>query len=126
MTVPAELDGHVVTVIGDNAFAFCTELTRLTVTNALIHIGNRAFFNCSALESVALPASFQGFGTEVFDGCAALTNVLIETGENQQFFTTNGLVCAQSPEGPVVLFCPPGLSSVTIPPGCRQHRPRGV
>ena len=49
LTVPAELDGHTVTSIGDNAFYYCKSLTSITLPDSVTSIGRAAFEECSKL-----------------------------------------------------------------------------
>ena len=50
-TVPAS-----VTVIGEMAFAFCSNLTQITLPEGLTYIGNYAFFYCTALTHMTVLA----------------------------------------------------------------------
>ena len=62
-----------VTHIGDNAFANCSTLKKVTVEgNGLESIGRRAFYNCNALETVQYPASLKEIGAYAFYGCSSL------------------------------------------------------
>ena len=55
--VPAELDGHPVTSIGDEAFSGCDCLTRVTIPGGVISIGNGAFSECDNLSSITPPTA---------------------------------------------------------------------
>ena len=43
LTVPAELDGHTVTSIGDSAFSRCDSLTTITLPDSVTSIGDEVF-----------------------------------------------------------------------------------
>ena len=69
LTVPAELDGHLVRQIGDRAFTACFSLTSVTLPEGLTSIGDDAFVGCASLTSIALPDSLTSIGEGAFDGC---------------------------------------------------------
>ena len=56
LEIPAELDGHAVTGIGDRAFAFCGSLTAVTIPDSVTDIGANPFAFCDALEEIAVSA----------------------------------------------------------------------
>ena len=49
LTVPAEIDGHTVTGIGDRAFSFCFNMAEVTLPDSVTSIGNYAFYGCGSL-----------------------------------------------------------------------------
>jgi hypothetical protein len=68
-----------VTIIGYEAFYFCTSLTSVTIGNSVTSIGGDAFYGCG-LASVNLPASVTTIGYDAFEDCFSLTNVTISHG----------------------------------------------
>ena len=66
-----------VTSIGDNAFAYCSGLTSVTIPNSVTSIGRYAFDGCSGLTSVTIPNSVTSIGYEAFNNCRGLTKVEI-------------------------------------------------
>ena len=50
--IPAEIDGAVVTSIGDEAFSDCTDIVGITLPDTIISIGDSAFDRCYQLRSV--------------------------------------------------------------------------
>jgi len=77
LSIPAMLDGHPVTSIGDNAFVRCTKLTSVTLPDSVIAIGAYAFAECPALASVALPKSVALVGDGAFYSCHKLASVTL-------------------------------------------------
>ena len=66
MEIPAELDGHPVTSIGDFAFGNCWNLVSVTIPDGIVSIGAMAFGNCFRLESVSIPDSLVSIGSNAF------------------------------------------------------------
>lgn len=77
VSVPSEIDGHPVTLIGEKAFYGNTALTEVTIPNSVKSIGNTAFSHCSALETVSLPDSIKYLNYGLFSYCTSLKNVMI-------------------------------------------------
>ena len=66
-----------VTTIGDWAFAGCSSLTSVTISNSVTSIGGYAFYGCSSLTSVTIPNSVTSIGGYAFSYCSSLTSVTI-------------------------------------------------
>lgn len=66
-----------ITIIGDVAFAFCSELTSVTLPNSVTSIGNYSFDNCTSLTSVVIPNSVVRIGSNAFESCMNLTDIEI-------------------------------------------------
>ena len=77
LTVPAEINGCRVRGIKESAFAYCKELTEVTLSSGLETIGDRAFGDCVALTSVAIPDGVTSIGSGAFCCCFALTGVVV-------------------------------------------------
>ena len=83
--VPATHEGLPVTTIrhyGDgDAFAYCKQLTSVTLPDSITSIGGGAFLACSQLTSVKLPESVVSIEDGAFDGGTELTSVTFENPE---------------------------------------------
>ncbi|MDY0015266.1 MAG: leucine-rich repeat protein [Bacteroidales bacterium] len=66
-----------VTKIGNQAFAFCSGLTSVSIPLSVIQIGDSAFCYCSNLSSINLPQSITDIGDSAFFHCSALTEISI-------------------------------------------------
>ena len=65
-----------VTSIGEDAFSNCYSLTSVTIGNSVTSIGNYAFRNCYySLTSVTIPNSVTSIGSYAFYGCTSLKEV---------------------------------------------------
>jgi len=67
-------------LIGDGAFAWCGNLTAVTIPDSVTYIGDGAFGNCSSLTSVIVPNSVTHIGRAAFSGCKNLTSATIPAG----------------------------------------------
>lgn len=67
-----------VRIIADGAFARCTSLTDIVLSEGLIALERNSFQNCTSLTSVSLPSTVQGLSG--FEGCTALTEVELNQG----------------------------------------------
>ena len=63
------------TIIGDDAFQSCNELTSITLPDSVTSIGESAFAGCYGLTSITIPKGVTGIGASAFSGCSALTDV---------------------------------------------------
>ena len=66
-----------VTVIGDYAFADCTNLISVTLPEKLSAIGKCAFSNCIYLNSIVIPNEVENIGAQAFYNCQQLRTVSI-------------------------------------------------
>ena len=95
-TIPAS-----VTIIGNEAFKGCSNLTSVTIPSGVTSIGDNAFESCSGLTSVTIPSGVTSIGDNAFQRCSGLTSVTIPAS-----VTSIGMYAFQ--------ICL-GLTSVTIP-----------
>ncbi len=70
VTLPTSL-----TLVGSNAFYFCTSLTDVDLNNVQ-NIASYAFSGCTSLNNVVIPPTVTNIGVQVFYGCSSLSNVL--------------------------------------------------
>ena len=77
LTIPATIEGIPVTSIGDYAFAYCTNLTSITLPEGITIIGYGSFRECTSLKSITIPDSVTSIGHQAFQDCANLTSITI-------------------------------------------------
>jgi hypothetical protein len=68
------------TEIGPNAFAGCTQLTRVIIPESVTDIGGRAgtvFEGCRSLERINLPVTVTNIGQKSFQDCSSLEEIVI-------------------------------------------------
>ena len=63
--------------IGNYAFAYCENLTSITIPDSVTSIGRYAFRACDSLTSVVIPDSVTSIGDYAFYDCKSLTSVVI-------------------------------------------------
>ena len=124
--IPAYIDGYPVTVIGEQAFLMCSDITdiiipytvmtieddafnacsslsRIDLGNSVTSIGNLAFSGCSSLTSINLPATVSTLGNSIFAYCDNLTYITVAYGNT--VFYSEGNCIIESATKTVVAAC---------------------
>ncbi|MBR2967506.1 MAG: leucine-rich repeat protein [Clostridia bacterium] len=73
-------NGEPVTIINNNAFDNCTEITTVILPNTIATIGSAAFSGCTDITSITIPSGVISIGASAFSGCTGLTNITIPSG----------------------------------------------
>ncbi|MCD8026780.1 MAG: leucine-rich repeat protein [Clostridiales bacterium] len=71
--IPSEIDGYIISGIGNSAFVNSTSLTSVTIPDGVTSIGAFAFYSCTNLEEVIIPASVTEIDSQAFYNCKNLT-----------------------------------------------------
>lgn len=90
LEVPSEINGHMVTTIGNQAFRQCYQLTEIVLPDTITRIDSGAFAYCESLKSVTLPSSIQYYNC-AFGGCANLMEINVNNA-NPYFCSVNGVL----------------------------------
>ena len=77
LTIPSSIEGYPVRVIGQWAFAYCRNLTKVTVPDSVDTIEDCAFASCSGMESVSFGANVATIGGGAFLYCTALKTLTL-------------------------------------------------
>lgn len=82
-------------VIAAEAFADCTDLSRIWIPDSVTEIGDFAFSGCTHLVSIKIPKSVKKIGFSAFAGCHSLTRLdlpnTIEIIDDRAFADCTGL-----------------------------------
>ena len=73
--IPCTYNEKAVTIIGEEAFSGCKNLTSIIFGNSIKNIGNSAFEGCTGLTSVTIGDSVKRIGNSAFEGCTNLTEI---------------------------------------------------
>lgn len=68
-----------ITEIGENAFAYCDNLTELVIPSGVMKIGSWAFQSCNGLTKIKVPSTVVEVGLGIFSYCKNLTEVVIRS-----------------------------------------------
>lgn len=79
-SIPEEIDGYRVTIIGTQAFWECSKLTNIEIPDGVTHIKSGAFMDCKNLESIIIPNSVMDMEGYIFDNCKSLTSIELPEG----------------------------------------------
>ena len=61
--------GNSVTDIAADAFAYCTSLETINLSESLVNIGERAFLNCTRIKTLAFPETLKVISESAFEEC---------------------------------------------------------
>ena len=82
LKVPRELSGAYsvkegTRIICDEAFWWCSSLSKIVIPSSVTSIGDRAFDTCSSLSEIVIPSSVTSIGDSAFDTCSSLSEIVI-------------------------------------------------
>ena len=66
--------------IGEDAFAYCNNLVKVSLPEGVTEIGQSAFYQCHALETLILPASIDTMAPNAFASCDKLKEITLTEG----------------------------------------------
>jgi BspA type Leucine rich repeat region (6 copies) len=77
VVIPDSTNGYPVTEIGDQAFAFSSNLVDITISTNVTSIGIEAFRSCTNLTNVLIPDGVTNIGAGAFAWCSSLVNITL-------------------------------------------------
>ena len=77
ITIPSEIAGMPVSVLGEKMLLQQTSVTSVTIPNTVKKIGRGAFSGCRYMKTVSIPSSVVEIGDSAFSGCSALESVTL-------------------------------------------------
>ena len=89
VTIPSS-----VTIIGDEVFFECSNLSSISLPTGLTSIGNGAFYACNSLTDITIPETISRIWWGAFEDCSTLSSITIlatnpPTLFSGAFFNTN-------------------------------------
>jgi len=142
VTVPAEIDGHKITMLELDCFKENTSLKKVILPETITVLEDYAFYLCSGLEEINIPESVEKFGFQTFYGCSSLKEISVPAGlteiegytfdgctgleavhvdkKNQNYKDEDGVLFTK--DGTDLILYPaskPGIS-YTVPAGCTK------
>ncbi len=68
---------YTVTEIGEGAFEFCWDITKVTIPSTVKTIGKEAFYSCEEIETLGLGTGVEVIGNGAFKDCTGLQGVAL-------------------------------------------------
>lgn len=90
LDIPSQLDGYIVTGIGEISFYNLTSLTSITIPNSVTSVDDGAFYYCPALESVTIGSGLSNISYH-FVMCTSLQNFTV-SADNENYCDIDGVV----------------------------------
>ena len=116
LIVPAELDGHSISSIGDGAFSGCYALTTITLPDSVTSIGDYAFNGCDSLPTITLPDSVTTIGANPFTYCKQLTQITVSP-DHPTLATIDGVLFEKATQTLICYPCAFTTETYAVPQG---------
>ena len=91
VTIPDVIDGKPVTVVGEYAFLWCTEITSIVIPDSVLIIDEYAFYGCNGLTTIDIPGSVVEIGNGAFYWCVGLSDITVDP-DNTEFVSVSGVL----------------------------------
>lgn len=105
VSVPDELDGHIVTVITESAFADNGALLELSLGSWVVRVEDGAFNGCASLKKIEIGSGVAALDGSCFDDCPRLEAIEVNPS-NMYFSSVNGVLF--NGDKTVLIRCPRG------------------
>ena len=75
--------------IADNAFEYCSSMSKISIPDGLTNIGKCSFLSCNSLEVISLPFSIVNIDSTAFEYCSTLKRIEIN---NEKYCSIDGVL----------------------------------
>ena len=82
VTIPKEIDGYIVTKLGDAVFKNNHEISKVVLPESIEEIGKQAFYTCYNLTDIQLPEKLSSIGKQAFYN-TKIKNIIIPKSVNK-------------------------------------------
>ncbi|MBO5302700.1 MAG: leucine-rich repeat domain-containing protein [Lachnospiraceae bacterium] len=100
ITIPSEINGSIVTGIGEDAFCELSSLESVTIPDTVTSIADGAFVNCGSLENIAFSNTITEIGANAFSGTKWIEN---KRAENPLVIVNSILIDGTTAQGAVTI-----------------------
>ncbi len=114
--IPGTIEFLPVTRLGDNAFAWCTSLTNVTIPESVTSIGSGAFSACTSLTSITIPGSVTRIGDNAFYYCTRLAAITVDEF-NPAYASVDGVLFDKAQTTLIQFPAGKAATAYTIPDG---------
>lgn len=80
ITVPAEINGYVVTGMNPQSFYYCGAVETISLPGSFTAICDEAFYELDTLTAINIPGGVRSIGSFAFYGCTELTSISLPVG----------------------------------------------
>lgn len=85
--IPSDINGHVVTSVGAEAFKNRTDIKSVTFPDTLEQINYEAFEGCTGLANITIPESVTYIGSSAFKNCTFVSNLYFNAVNASDFWS---------------------------------------
>ncbi len=75
VVVPSVIDGKPVQSLFSNAFANCSQITRVTLPSSVTSLGGQTFFGCTQMTAIDIAGNVTALDFSLFQGCSSLARI---------------------------------------------------
>ena len=91
VTIPATIDGKMVTCISADTFQFCNTIRSIKISNGITNLEYSAFYACMNVKKIEIPESVTYIDSDAFYGCINLEEILVAEN-NINFMSEDGIL----------------------------------